>query len=1641
MVLKSAKFDVGEFDNSQFDVNVGTPIEWSIFDTGYGSSLGIVAQTFTIGTLNSNINYLVDTISLDIAAYENIQEALSGTITISVRAVDEDGKPTGADLAYYTGDVRDLLGAGKYPVFVLNNKLLLQSSTKYAIVVTGSEISYDNCGVFWEYSKIYDDGTDYPGGQAYNYSAGLWTELVFSGKSTDFSFAVYGTPILDNSETATLSDSVTRIAIHPNQTSSDTTTLTDSVVATAIYPKTSSDTVSIYDNTEQYAISNLINNLNFYWKLEEESGNPIDEMNNVSSTSTDITYRQTGKIGKCYSLNGTTSKVVSDFGSGLNPSTQPISFAMWVKPDSTANKIVASFGTGIGTNQRLYFGINSSGKWNMSIGATPWDTSGITATTEWQYILITMDGSTARMYVDNQLSKETSYSSFTTVGAFGLSQYPSYFFAGLTDEVGMWTRTLTEAERTLLYNSGLGLPYPFRVIRTMEDTATLSDEISREVIHPIQTKTETATLSDSIERNLFRPVNFSESVTLSDTTWVQKPDKEIPMQTDGIGLVEDFLYGDPYFNVHKISNIVDPAQIVGGATYVEGIVGNYALRFDGVNDYVYTPTMFNNPQSYSLSLWFKTTNASGKKLIGFESNRTGTSSAYDRHIYMGTDGKIKYGWWTGAQTTISSTDTLNDGNWHHVVATLQDGVGELFIDNVSQGTANGNAFNYTGYWRIGGGTNAWTSSASGSFDGDIDEVVVQQSSVVYHYSFEEGSGLVAINSAPNDTTTLSDSYSIERFSTIEQTDELSVTDNIDTNKEQLLTIVDTLELEDIYRFDNLFNYLDELGLSDDSEIIRVPFSLTRSDSDTATLSDSMTIYSERNQSVSDTALLAEFINLETIIGRASSDEVALSENLSISAYGARERGVSDTTNLSDSVSILRVGQASGIEGQDTIYINNDGTWILFDNYESFNIKKQQNQPSEFTITISDIDTQKSYFKEFAEIIFLNGSNLILKGRIQTIEYGSNYEVIARGYGMEGILLEKELTKLSEDDPKRVQYTNISAQTIAKELLASDPDDLGGDYIMPYASDGIFSTDYGETTMRYEYANRLNALGALANAIDYEWWVSQTYDDLYDVDTFNLARRKGTQTSVETFVTNGDDTNATRTSIEKDINSMANSVTVLGYGDGENQLEVNCYNASPIYTTLDENITETQTTISLVDASTFPSSGAINIMGEQITYVSKFGNTLQGCSARTYPHRKGVYVEKYEEFTNPAFGSSLYTYGVMETTQVDRSILDRETLELIASQYLLRHSLPIERIKIIPAEPTSCIDNVTIGDMVTIVDDESDIDGDYRIVGITYSDQYGFLDMEIEVSNVSLEFIAQMQKERQNQQNLQKYMQGATNIYAVNTAENCDSSTPLNLRFYIPEDAVAINKVTLNFKPQKYRGHTSVAEVNSDNSIVSSAQNSAMSFTLSNNGNYSTIQSFTTPSQDCDGGHFYLSVSPSIFDTEQVTGSPSTRNMLVVYLTDGTIDYPVYSRFGGSIYSNQLSGSLSFSCFVPGNIKSKTFSFRAGIQGETLPSHTFSFGGHSGYYALSRHNHFIGHQISFDDFPTTSLSISAGQDGSETPLVTTGIVSEGQSIEVDLTDRVSSVGAGNWFNVKILPSAGNMRIEGDVHIKLFIESNI
>ena len=80
---------------------------------------------------------------------------------------------------------------------------------------------------------------------------------------------------------------------------------------------------------------------------------------------------------------------------------------------------------------------------------------------------------------------------------------------------------------------------------------------------------------------------------------------------------------------------------------------------------------------------------------------TGTSTCSN-------DGQLIFGVWTGFTNTITTPNAVNDGQWHHVVATQSstDGM-KLYVDGALVGT-NGqtDAQDYTGYWRVGG-DNTW----------------------------------------------------------------------------------------------------------------------------------------------------------------------------------------------------------------------------------------------------------------------------------------------------------------------------------------------------------------------------------------------------------------------------------------------------------------------------------------------------------------------------------------------------------------------------------------------------------------------------------------------------------------------------------------------------------------------------------------------------------------------------------------------------------------------------------------------------------------------------------------------------------------------------------------------------------------------
>ncbi|MEO6530185.1 MAG: LamG-like jellyroll fold domain-containing protein, partial [Specibacter sp.] len=153
--------------------------------------------------------------------------------------------------------------------------------------------------------------------------------------------------------------------------------------------------------------------------------------------------------------------------------------------------------------------------------------------------------------------------------------------------------------------------------------------------------------------------------------------------------------------------------------------------------------------AFSTEVWFKTTTTTGGKLLGYGTNRSGSSVSNDRHVYMLNNGRLSFGVYTGAVKTVTSGSAYNNGAWHHLVATQGPGGMALYVDGnvVATDSSITTAQSYYGYWRVGGDnlTNWPSRPSSDYFNGSLDNFAVYNtaltaSQVSSHHALGTGQG-------------------------------------------------------------------------------------------------------------------------------------------------------------------------------------------------------------------------------------------------------------------------------------------------------------------------------------------------------------------------------------------------------------------------------------------------------------------------------------------------------------------------------------------------------------------------------------------------------------------------------------------------------------------------------------------------------------------------------------------------------------------------------------------------------------------------------------------------------------------------------------------------------------------------------------
>ena len=177
-------------------------------------------------------------------------------------------------------------------------------------------------------------------------------------------------------------------------------------------------------------------------------------------------------------------------------------------------------------------------------------------------------------------------------------------------------------------------------------------------------------------------------------------------------------------------------RFTGGVTLTAGQPncgpdGTKAVTFDGATGGMYTTYAVDNPQTFTVQLWFRTDTVDGGKLIGFGNGTNGdASSQIDRHVYMTNSGKLTFGVYTGTTETTTTSAAYNDGRWHLMTATFSPTTGlRLYVDGSLRASRKEatSAEDYTGYWRVGYDTlnGAWAANPrSEHFAGSIAHVSI-----------------------------------------------------------------------------------------------------------------------------------------------------------------------------------------------------------------------------------------------------------------------------------------------------------------------------------------------------------------------------------------------------------------------------------------------------------------------------------------------------------------------------------------------------------------------------------------------------------------------------------------------------------------------------------------------------------------------------------------------------------------------------------------------------------------------------------------------------------------------------------------------------------------------------------------------------
>lgn len=409
------------------------------------------------------------------------------------------------------------------------------------------------------------------------------------------------------------------------------------------------------------------------------------------------------------------------------------------------------------------------------------------------------------------------------------------------------------------------------------------------------------------------------------------------------------------------------------------------------------------------------------------------------------------------------------------------------------------------------------------------------------------------------------------------------------------------------------------------------------------------------------------------------------------------------------------------------------------------------------------------------------------------------------------------------------------------------------------------------------------------------------------------------------------------------------------------------------------------------------------------------------------------------------------YNIHKRVWVDMRFEDAESLKASAQAILDKFSKPLRSIAIDCRDYTlyererkkKLMALYDVGDVLKVHDQDTNTNEEIRLEKIVKGDIYGApQDIQLELGNVFDDISTTFTDLKKKQLVNETYSQGATNIDSRDFADNCDPDFPAIMRFYIPDDVVNVNEMTLTFEIQKYRAYSKAIEgggarvvsatSEAGGSVASTTRSSAAGGSVASTVRSSASGGSSTPTSSSGGGGtqtsgqangWDVSLIPYISDNALPNGS-SHRHVVTVDMADfghwHTVAVPSHS------HTVQIA-SHSHDYTIP--------AVAAHSHDYTIPA--VAAHSHKTEFEMPDHVHDIEHGIfEYSSLPT---AVQIYVDGNALPMAGTS----GERIDLVpylKKDSDGKISRGRYAEIKIAPN-NLARINANVSSRLFIQSRV